>query len=150
MRVAQMPWTNPASLPGAVKHGCRAAWFLAARAADVDEVLLVDLDGHILEASRSNVFAVIDGTLVTPPLDGRKLAGVTREALLTAALGAGIDIQERAIRVNEDFDEFYLASTLKELAPVVEMDGRKMVGRGPMGTALHSAFRGLVSQECGR
>ena len=40
--------------------------------------LIVDADGTALEVSRGNVFVVRGGTLVTPPCDGRILAGVAR------------------------------------------------------------------------
>jgi para-aminobenzoate synthetase/4-amino-4-deoxychorismate lyase len=44
--------------------------------------LLVDLDGRVLETSRSSLFAELDGRLVTPPLDGHILPGVARARLL--------------------------------------------------------------------
>ena len=48
--------------------------------------LVVDLDGTVLEASWGNVWiADADGTLVTPPDDGRILPGVTRRRLLDCA-----------------------------------------------------------------
>ena len=144
MKVARMAWQNPVSLPGAVKHGCRAAWVLAARKSGADEVLLIDPSGCILEASRSNVFAVLNGVMCTPPLDGRQLAGVTREAILEAAERAGIAIKETSIAHDAPFEELYLASTLKELAPVVSIDGQPCVGAGPLGARLHAAFRELV------
>ena len=60
------------------------------RAAEVGAVpLLVDLDGGVLETTRANVLAWIDGTLVTPPLDGRILPGVTRARALAWAARAG-------------------------------------------------------------
>ena len=149
MRVARMPWQNPPSLPGAVKHGCRAAWILSARQNGVDEVLLVDPSGHILEANRSSVIAVIDGVLCTPPLDGRQLAGVTREALLDAARMVGVELVEKTVPAHARFDELYLASTLKELAPVISIDGEPCPGLGPYGQRLHSAFRRLVADETG-
>ncbi|MGC6416857.1 MAG: aminotransferase class IV [Bradymonadia bacterium] len=148
-RVTPLEWVNPPSLPGAVKHGCRAAWLLAARKADVDEVLLVDASGDILEASRSNVFAVCDGRMMTPPLDGRQLAGVTREALFDAASSIGLAIEETAISVSADFDEFYLASTLKELSPVPALSRKGFNELGPLGKRLHDAFTALVIRECG-
>ena len=147
VRVARMNWVNPASLPGGVKHGARASWVLAARRKSVDEVLLVDPDGHILEANRSNVFAVVRGELRTPPLDGRQLAGVTRSALLEAAAEVGILCREIPLHVDDDFEEFYLASTLKELAPVVSIDSRGLPGFGPIGERLYQAFRQLVARE---
>ena len=60
-----------------------------------------------------------------------------------------IDVAEAAIPVDSSFDELYLASTLKELSPVVECNGRPLTGHGPIGARLHSAFRRLVHAECG-
>jgi len=150
MRVASYSWVNPQALPGVVKHGCRAAWMLAAEQRGVDEVLLVDPTGHILEANRSNVFAVIDGTLVTPPLDGRQLAGVTRQALLESAAAAGLPVEETPLLAAANFEELYLVSTLKELSPVIEMDGNPLPKGGPLGRTLLSSFRELVARETSR
>ena len=47
--------------------------------------LIVDADGAVLEASRANLFAVRDGALFTPPLDGRILPGVTRARVIEIA-----------------------------------------------------------------
>ncbi|GAA1834635.1 hypothetical protein GCM10009836_11170 [Pseudonocardia ailaonensis] len=60
------------------------AWLDAHEAAVApDETpLLVDEDGRVLESTRSSLFARIDGTLRTPPADGRILPGIARLALL--------------------------------------------------------------------
>ena len=128
-------------LPGSVKHGSRLSWVLAARELGVDEVIFVDLEGHVLEANRSNVVAVVGGALVFPPDDGRALSGVTRGALIEA--GAGLELVERPLHIDEPIQELYLASTLKELAPVAELDGRP-IGGGPVGKSLQRRFRRLV------
>jgi para-aminobenzoate synthetase/4-amino-4-deoxychorismate lyase len=64
-------------------------WVEAAERATAPAVpLLVDADGQVLETTRANVFAVLaDGAVITPPLDGRILPGVTRAAA-AEALGA--------------------------------------------------------------
>jgi len=49
--------------------------------------LICDADGTVLEASSANVWALIDGELVTPPADGRILPGITRAWLLEAGVG---------------------------------------------------------------
>ena len=85
MRCVTRRFVPPDWLDGTVKHCSRAYSRMAVLSADADEVLWVDADGHLLEGTRSNVFAILDGKLCTPPVDGRFLAGVTRSAVLEAA-----------------------------------------------------------------
>ncbi len=144
---ARMEWVHPPGLPGFVKHGSRAGWMLTAERLGVDEVILVAGDGSILEANRSSVFAVMNGEVVTPALRGQILAGVTRGALLDAARKAGIPCREGRVDNRGPFEELYLASTLKELAPVRSLDGVEGPGDGPVGRALHRAFQALVASE---
>lgn len=147
--VATLAWNPRAGLPGVVKHGNRALWELTARRRAVDELLLVDPDGRVLEASRSSVIAVVGGKILTPPVDGDILEGVTRRALLDAARAEGLPLIEAPVPRDSAFDELYLCSTLKELAPVTVLDGKAGPGAGPLGLALHAALRRLISRECG-
>ena len=144
---ARMEWAHPPGLPGFVKHGSRAGWMLTAERLGVDEVILVAADGGILEANRSSVFAVLDGEVVTPRLGGQILEGVTRGALLEAARQAGLPCREGRVDSAGPFDELYLASTLKELAPVASLDGVEGPGAGGVGRTLHKAFQELVASE---
>jgi branched-chain amino acid aminotransferase len=145
--LARVQWPKIPGMPEAAKHGFRAPWVLAARAAGTDEILLVR-DGRVLEANRSSVFAVLGGRLLTPPLTGEQLPSVTRQAMLDAGRAAGLPVAEEAVPSEADFEELYLCSTLKELAPVASLDG-VAIGGGPLGAALHEAFRALVARECG-
>jgi len=147
--VAPIEWIHPVGLPGNVKHTSRAPWLATAAALGVDEVLLCDPDGLILEANRSNVFAVINGRLKTPPLDGNQLEGVTRGALLDAAKHRGIAVDIEAVPNWAPFEALYLSSTLKELAPVEAIGEERLSTVHPLGVALHEAFRELVASECG-
>lgn len=140
--VVTRPWAPPPWLPGRVKHTSRAAWTLAARGAD--EVLW-EVEGTWTEANRSNLFVVRDGRLLTPPDDGAILVGVTRACLLEAAEAAGLPVAEEPVPVGP-CAEMYLASTLKELAPVVRVDGRPGPGGGPVGARLVAAFRALFPE----
>jgi branched-subunit amino acid aminotransferase/4-amino-4-deoxychorismate lyase len=127
-------------LPGSVKHTNRARWTLAARALGANEVLLVDAERRVLETSNSNIWALIDGTLHTPPADGRILAGITRMQLLAAARRAGMDAREQTWRVDAPVQGLWVSSTLKELAPVRQLDGHPVAAH-PVGEVLRQAFR---------
>ena len=139
VRVATRPWAPSPWLPGRVKHTSRLAWVLAARQAGVDEVVWV-ADGLWTEANRSNLFVVRGGALRTPPDDGRILQGVTRDAVVEAARAIGVDVREEPVPAGP-CDELYLCSTLKELAPVVEIDGYPGPGGGPVGAAVLAELR---------
>ena len=57
--------------------------------------LIVDADDTVLEASRANLFAVRDGALFTPPLDGRILPGITRMRGVEIAGDLGMELEDR-------------------------------------------------------
>ncbi|HEY4095751.1 MAG TPA: aminodeoxychorismate synthase component I [Baekduia sp.] len=63
--------------------------------------LIVDLDGLVLETGRANVFALRDGELITPPLDGRILPGITRAWVLDEAAALGLPATERPLPLAE-------------------------------------------------
>lgn len=128
---------------GQVKHGSRAPLVLEARARGVPELLLLDEAGLILEASNSNVFGVVEGRLRTPVLDGRVLPGITRQAALEAAEQAGLPLDQGPLPVG---GPLWLSSSLKELAPVSELDGRPLPGH-PLGERLRLALRALIARE---
>jgi branched-subunit amino acid aminotransferase/4-amino-4-deoxychorismate lyase len=140
MRCASRTFEPSPWLPGRVKHGSRAGSVLVVESLGVDEVLWVDHRGFVLEGTRTNVFAVKGGELYTPPLDGRILQGVTRGLLLSLA-----PVREESFRLDEPLDELYASSTLKELCPIVELDGKKAAGGGPVGLDLAAKFKRLVA-----
>jgi branched-chain amino acid aminotransferase len=74
-----------------------------ARNAGYDQVLWTDArhKEFIEESGTMNIMFFIDNTLITPPLSGTILDGVTRDSLLTLAKKAGIEINVRAISYKE-------------------------------------------------
>jgi len=146
-RCATREFVPPPWLDGTVKHTSRAFSRLAVVQSGADEVIWVDADGDMLEGTRSNVFAVKDGRLITPPVDGRLLAGVTREALIWAAQDAGIEVKLAPLPAEARYDELYVASTLKELTPVASLNGEPTSGEGPVGGAVLDAFYSAVDAD---
>lgn len=121
----------------------------AAHAAGADEAVFVEND-MVSEGSSSNLFAVIDGTLLTAPVGERVLPGITRAILLELAAELEIPFGERAFTQFEAraADELFITSTTRELAWVSRWDGQTIgKGRcGPITLKLHEAYRGLVPQ----
>ncbi|WP_440996298.1 aminotransferase class IV [Arhodomonas sp. SL1] len=115
----------------------------AAEEAGAAEVLLLR-EGRVTEASASNVFAVIDGVVTTPPLGPELLAGVTRGLILELARGEGMAVAERPLprEALDDAEELWLTSSTRELLPVARVDGRPVgAGRpGPLWQRLRAAL----------
>jgi branched-subunit amino acid aminotransferase/4-amino-4-deoxychorismate lyase len=95
--------------------------------------LLLDHGGEVLEGSRANVFAVRNGALFTPPLDGRVLPGTGRATVLAIAATEGIEVTERPLHREEllDADEVFLTGSVRGIEPVRTLDGAAL-GHGPL------------------
>ncbi len=120
------------------KHCSRGHWERGAAARGVDELLWVDPQGFLLETHQGNVFAEVQGVLVTPPLDGRILAGVTRGALLAAGHAEGISLRSAPVKLARA-EALWVSSSLKGLAPVKELNGVPLKS-GALGGALLEAL----------
>lgn len=92
-----------------------------ARAEGCDEALLIDPKGCVLEGSRTNVFFVVRGALVTPPTDGRILPGVMRGLVIGRARQLGIEVEETALSLLDrrlQPDEVFLTNAVRGILPV--------------------------------
>lgn len=94
-------------------------FFKEAQTADAHDCLLIDRDGHILEGTRSNFFALKDQTLFTSPLD-RVLNGVTRQTVIECAENNGYKISEKMIKLEKikDYDGACLTHTSGNIVPI--------------------------------
>jgi branched-chain amino acid aminotransferase len=125
---------------------------LEARQHGADEALLLDTQGHVSEASASNIFIARDDTVMTPPLTCGVLPGITRAVVLELLTERGTEIQERPIDAAElaTADEIFLTSSLRGIAPVSSIAGRPLGPPGPITHAMMDAYAARVLQECVR
>jgi D-alanine transaminase len=102
-------------------------------------------DGHLTEASASNVLIVRDGIVIAPPKDNLILPGITYDATLEIAKDAGVPLDVRAVTHAEAMsaDEMWLSSSTKEVLAVTTIDGRPFGGGkpGPMFRRVWEAFQ---------
>jgi branched-chain amino acid aminotransferase len=125
----------------------------AARQAGAQEALVVDAHERVVEGASSNVFCVRGNELVTPGLDTGILAGITRERVLAVGRELGLELRYEAPTVAElvSMDEVFVCSSIRELLPVVRVDGQA-VGDGRPGRTtlrLYEAFQARVRAEMG-
>jgi D-alanine transaminase len=122
-----------------------------ARERGADEALLTTGDGRVLEGASSNVFAVVDGRLVTPPLREGLLAGVTRSVVLEVAARRSLVVEERPLTIAElaGADEAFLTATTREVIPLTRLDDAPIGSGGPgeLTAAIHAGYRDEVARE---
>lgn len=113
-----------------------------------DEAIMLDSNGYVAEASGENIFAVIRGRLVTPPLSAAILEGITRDAVLTLAKDLGIPADEKPLSRDQLYlaEEVFLTGTAAEITPVREIDDRRIGSGqpGPITKRLQSTFFDVV------
>lgn len=102
------------------------------------EAVLVK-DGYVTEGAASNIFAVIDGLLITPPKGGSILPGITRDVILEIAEKNNIPYSEEVISLEalKTASEIWLTSSTREIIPVVEFDSEKIADGKPGPVWLH-------------
>jgi len=129
------PRVPSSALPSGTKHCNYLNSVLGAidvTAARADIGIATDREGFVTEGIAYNVFAAVNGTIVTPPTDRDILPGITRAALIEIARREGYDVREALIDsfALASADEVFICSTLELAVPVTEISGR------PIGTGV--------------
>ena len=127
-----------------IKHLNRLHQVLASeewRRAGADEGLMCDSEGWVVEGSRTNLFLVQHGVLLTPLLDRCGVAGVMREVVMERALALGIPLEERRISPEEvtAAEEVFLTNAVVGVWPVRILAGRCYPAPGPITRRLWEA-----------
>lgn len=96
---------------------------------EADDILYCS-QGLVGECPRANLFAVINGVLVTP--SENILKGVIRKQVLNLAEGL-LPVEERALAVQEltSAEEVFITSTTKQILPVRQVDNTVLFTDGP-------------------
>ena len=130
---------------------------MEAGAAGLDEALLLNERGSIVEGSTSNIFLVTAGSgLVTPPVASGLLPGITRQAVMELAGAEGIAITEDEVALADlgQFSQAFLTNSVMEIMPLVavrDSAGKIIpIGAGSPGELtgkLMAAYREMVERE---
>jgi len=120
---------------------------IEANKANANEAIMLNQNGTIAEGTGDNVFIVKNGKLITPPPMASILIGITRNIVMALAEEEGLEVIEREMTVHELYnaDEAFLTGTAAEVAPLVEVDGKKIgTGKpGPVTSGLIEKFKNI-------
>jgi len=107
---------------------------------DAAEAILIR-DDNVTEGAASNLFIVLNGTIITPPKSDLLLPGITRDLIVELAQHHQLACEERAISADElkQAEEVWVTSSTKEILPITTLDGQK-VGSGTPGKVWKNMF----------
>jgi branched-chain amino acid aminotransferase len=117
--------------------------------ADVNEAVMVNEQGELLEGLSSNVFFVIGSELYTA---GKNvLAGITRSMAIRAAQSEKLPIHYESVALDKlsQCEEVFLTSASRGILPVVQVD-QQVIGAGlpgPVTRRLMQRFQTVICQE---
>jgi len=128
-----------------------------------DQVLWLDAEHrrYVEEVGSMNICFLIDGKVVTSPLRGTILDGVTRRSVLTLVKDFGVTVEERALSVEEIFamiesgqmTEAFGTGTAAVISPVGQFTYHHhtaVVGDGQVGPLTLKLYETLTGIQCGR
>ena len=117
--------------------------------ANVEDAIFIR-DGMVMEGTHNNVFAVLDGVIITSPATNHILHGVTRDFVIELAQELDLPMKERSFTVDELYaaNEIFFTGTTTEVRPTVEIDGRTVGdgSPGPVTQLLSEAYTKRVDK----
>jgi branched-chain amino acid aminotransferase len=146
LRLASITFSPSRVLDGvkSLSYGANVLARRLARERGCDDALLVTPHGHVLEAPTASIFWVAGESVLTPPLDEHILASITRRIVIeeTGAAERGCTLDELLAA-----DEVFLASTVREVHPVVAVDDRSFAAPGPISAQVASKVSARIRSE---
>jgi branched-chain amino acid aminotransferase len=144
---------SPLTLDSKIHHNNLLNNILAkieANHAQVDDAIMLDLDGFVSETNATNIFMTKHEVLYTPFADSC-LPGITRKTVLEIANKLEIETIIRNLSITEFYnaDQVFVTGTMGELTPVYEIDGRKIEDKIKSGILkkINSQFYELIKNE---
>ncbi len=134
------------------KHNCITACIQATRAG-ADEGLMLDPHGFVATCNSTHFFIVKKGAVWTSSGD-YCLGGITRGVVIQLCDDNNIPVYQKNFSLSDVYSaqEAFVTGTFAGLAPVSEVDGRKIGDgqRGPMVELLQTHYLRLLEQECSK
>ena len=132
LRLSQQPCLAGIKHLNRLENVLAAAEWSDARLPDsgIAEGLLLDVDGNVIEGTRSNLFLVSQGKLITPDLLRCGVAGVQRDRVIAWSIQHNMPLQISDVGLDEVLhaDELFVVNSIIGLWPVRELEQHRWAG----------------------
>ena len=134
--------TSPWLLTGAktLSYAVNRAALREASRRGVDDVIFVSSDGYVLEGPTSSLVLLTESGVVTPETDQGILAGTTQETAFGFFRSHGYATEYRTVKASEleHAAGLWLLSSVRQAAPITEVDGKPLPVNLEMTTKLNT------------
>lgn len=144
--IATVPWTrNERSAVVGLKTTSYAENVVAlarAKESGGSEAIFGNTRGELCEGTGSNIFVVVDGEVLTPPVESGLLPGITRALVIESCEAAGIPVHEKTmpLEILRTADEVFITSSTRDVQAVSRVDDRELPAPGPVTVRAARAF----------
>jgi branched-chain amino acid aminotransferase len=150
VKIASWARISPDAFPAAKATGPYINSVLAnqeASSAGYDEAILLTTSGNVSEGPGENLFMVVDGEVMTPPLSDGCLDGITRQSIITLLSDEGQQVIEKSFPPDDLFaaDELFFTGTAAEVTPIRQVDDNVIGPPGPVTRRAQELFREAVA-----
>ena len=121
-----------------------AALLSVAKKQGAHEAIMPNTKGELCEGTGSNIFVVKDGQVMTPPLSGGCLGGITRALVIKWFDVKEVDLP---MSVLKDVDEAFLTSSTRDIQPISKIDDRVLNAPGPVALKMRKEFIEKLAQN---
>lgn len=151
--VLPVEWTrNERSAVAGLKttsYAENAVALAAAKESGATEAILPNTRGELCEGTGSNIFVIVDGEVLTPPLESGPLAGITRALAIEWGSEAGIPVHEKVLPMSvlDTCDEAFLTSSTRDIQGITAIGERSLPAERPVTEALSTAFADAAATQ---
>jgi branched-chain amino acid aminotransferase len=146
LRLASITYAPTRVLDGvkSLSYGANVLARRLARERGGDDALLVTPHGRVLEAPTASIFWISGAAILTPPLDEHILASITRRIVIEET---GAAEQSATLEELMGADEVFLASTVREVHPVMAVDDHQFTAPGPISAEIATKVSVRIRSE---
>lgn len=125
--------------------------FIAAKEKKCDEAILINGSKNVVEGSRTNLFLVKNGRIITPPVSSGCLNGVARNYIIALCreLKNPCDVKNFKVEDLMNADEVFCTNSSLGLMPITAIDHQKIKqGKiGPISYQLNELLKAAIARN---